>query len=151
MVRWPLPFAGAVVLAVGPACADDGPRRWDGIADDCRLTPIVTASIGFPGGRRRHVRRHRLRLAVHDPTDRAGKRGQDRVARDGPRPAVGGRRRPDRSGAPARWGPEAHGQSNWDRPGGEWGTGVVFDRPGGRHLQAQREGVRGDVWLDVIA
>ncbi len=52
---------------------------------------------------------------------------------------------------PLAWGPEPHGNSNWDRPGEEWGTGIVFDQPGCWHLQAEREGVHGDVWLDVVA
>ncbi len=28
------------------------------------------------------------------------------------------------------WGPDAHGGSNWGRPGEEWGTGWVFPHAG---------------------
>ena len=31
---------------------------------------------------------------------------------------------------PLAWGPEYHGGSTYDRPGGEWGTGITFDQPG---------------------
>lgn len=32
--------------------------------------------------------------------------------------------------AALEWGPEFHTGSNYDRPGDEYGTGVVFDAPG---------------------
>jgi hypothetical protein len=52
--------------------------------------------------------------------------------------------------APA-WGPEAHGGSNWDRPGDEWGTGWVFDQPGCWQLHLARDVGSADVWLEVSA
>jgi hypothetical protein len=52
--------------------------------------------------------------------------------------------------APA-WGPEAHGGSNWDRPGDEWGTGWVFDEPGCWRIHLARDSGSADVWLDVPA
>lgn len=38
------------------------------------------------------------------------------------------------------WGPEAHGGSNWQRPGEEWGTGWVFPAAGCWTVQASRAG-----------
>jgi hypothetical protein len=150
MVRWPALVAGAVVLAVGSACADDGVRR-DRSADDCRLTPIVTASIGFPEVAADASGGTVYGLLFTTPPIRAGSEVKIvwRVTGTGLLSVVAA----DPTGGVHQlaWGPEAHGESNWDRPGGEWGTGVVFDRPGCWHLQAAREGVRGDVWLDVIA
>ena len=37
-----------------------------------------------------------------------------------------------------RWGPEAHGGSNWSRPGDEWGTGWVFPSAGCWTVRADR-------------
>jgi hypothetical protein len=48
------------------------------------------------------------------------------------------------------WGPEAHGGSNWTRPGDEWGTGWRLPTPGCWHLHATRNNVSGDIWLRVI-
>jgi hypothetical protein len=55
------------------------------------------------------------------------------------------------SGNPAAlaWGPDAHGGSNYDRPGDEWGVGYVFTEPGCWHLALRRTDTAGDVWLDV--
>ena len=36
------------------------------------------------------------------------------------------------------WGPEAHGGSNYTRPGDEWGTGWVFPQPGCWTINATR-------------
>ena len=36
------------------------------------------------------------------------------------------------------WGPDAHGGSNWLRPGDEWGTGWLLDIPGCWTLEATR-------------
>jgi hypothetical protein len=47
------------------------------------------------------------------------------------------------------WGPEAHGGSNYQRPGEEWGTGYRFRRPGCYHLTARRVEGSADVWLQV--
>jgi hypothetical protein len=48
-----------------------------------------------------------------------------------------------------RWGPEAHGGSNYDRPGDEWGAGYLFTTAGCWHLHAQRTTGSADVWLEV--
>jgi hypothetical protein len=50
---------------------------------------------------------------------------------------------------PLQWGPEAHGSSNYDRPGSEWGAGYLFTEPGCWHLHAQRTVGAADVWLRV--
>jgi hypothetical protein len=47
------------------------------------------------------------------------------------------------------WGPEAHGGSNWNRPGAEWGTGWTFPAAGCWHIHAKRTGAAGNVWLKV--
>jgi hypothetical protein len=47
------------------------------------------------------------------------------------------------------WGPERHGGSNWNRPGGEWGTGWRFPAVGCWHIHAKRSGASGNVWLEV--
>lgn len=47
------------------------------------------------------------------------------------------------------WGPEAHGSSNWDRPGYEWGTGFSFSSPGCWTLRATRDNVTGELGLLV--
>ena len=57
---------------------------------------------------------------------------------------------PDGSELPLAWGPEAHGGSNFDRPGDEWGIGFAFDAPGCWQIAFQREGGdRADFWFDV--
>jgi hypothetical protein len=51
---------------------------------------------------------------------------------------------------PPSWGPEAHGGSNWDRPGDEWGTG--FDSlpvAGCWDFHVTRDNASGDVWLVI--
>jgi hypothetical protein len=45
------------------------------------------------------------------------------------------------------WGPQAHGGSTWNRPGGEWGVGFTFPTPGCYRLHAARSGTVGDVWV----
>lgn len=47
------------------------------------------------------------------------------------------------------WGPEAHGGSNWDKPGDEWGAGYLFTVPGCWDLHAVRGHATADVWLRV--
>lgn len=37
---------------------------------------------------------------------------------------------PDGRDRPLDWGPEAHGDSTYHRPGAEWGIGFSFDEPG---------------------
>jgi hypothetical protein len=48
------------------------------------------------------------------------------------------------------WGPEAHGGSNWNKPGQEWGAGYVFTTPGCWDLHAGRGGAYADVWIRVV-
>ena len=57
----------------------------------------------------------------------------------------------DRRGqsVPLAWGPDAHGTSNYARPGDEWGAGYVFRHPGCYRLAAQRTRGSGEVWLRV--
>ncbi|WP_370946567.1 hypothetical protein AB5J62_03145 [Amycolatopsis sp. cg5] len=47
------------------------------------------------------------------------------------------------------WGPEAHGSSNFDHPGEEWGTGFVFPTPGCWTIHVARGGVHGSLSLPV--
>jgi len=49
------------------------------------------------------------------------------------------------------WGPDAHGGSNWDKPGDEWGAGYVFTAPGCWDLRAIRSHATADVWIRVVA
>ena len=48
-----------------------------------------------------------------------------------------------------QWGPEAHGGSNYDRPGDEWGAGYLFTTAGCWHVHAQRTTGSADVRLEV--
>jgi hypothetical protein len=45
------------------------------------------------------------------------------------------------------WGPEAHGGSNWNRPGDEWGAGFTVPVAGCWDLRATRDNTSGDAWL----
>ncbi|MDQ1424892.1 MAG: hypothetical protein QOD72_2390 [Acidimicrobiaceae bacterium] len=56
---------------------------------------------------------------------------------------------PDGHDVALAWGPEAHGGSNYSRPGDEWGTGYVFSQPGCWHLGFRRDDTAGDVWLQI--
>ncbi len=47
-------------------------------------------------------------------------------------------------------GPEAHGGSNWNHPGDEWGSVFTFTTAGCWDLHASRDGASGDVWLNVV-
>ncbi len=47
------------------------------------------------------------------------------------------------------WGPEIHGGSNWDHPGGEVGTGFLFPHAGCWNIHVTRSDVAGDLWLEV--
>jgi hypothetical protein len=58
---------------------------------------------------------------------------------------------PDGHARPLVFGPEAHGSSNYHRPGDEWGTGFRFATPGCWHIHLTRAGTSGDVWLDIAA
>jgi hypothetical protein len=46
--------------------------------------------------------------------------------------------------------PEAHGVSNWNRPGDEWGSIFTFATAGCWDLHASRDGASGDVWLNIV-
>ena len=48
-------------------------------------------------------------------------------------------------------GPEAHGGSNWRRPGDEWGCGDRFAKPRCYRLTARRTVGRAEVWLRIRA
>jgi hypothetical protein len=45
---------------------------------------------------------------------------------------------------------EAHGGSNWNRPGDEWGTGWTFPTAGCWRLYAKRGPASGNMWLNVV-
>ena len=47
------------------------------------------------------------------------------------------------------WGPEAHGGSNWNHPGGEVGTGFRFPHGGCWNIHVARTDAAGDLWLEV--
>jgi len=47
------------------------------------------------------------------------------------------------------FGPELHAGSDWQRPGGEWGTGFRFPVAGCWDLHVTDEGTVGDVWIVV--
>jgi hypothetical protein len=47
------------------------------------------------------------------------------------------------------FGPDAHSQSTWDRPGDEWGSGFTFPAPGCWRVHASRVDASGDVWFLV--
>jgi hypothetical protein len=48
------------------------------------------------------------------------------------------------------WAPEAHGGSNRNKPGQEWGAGYVFSAPGCWDLRADRGSAYADVWIRGI-
>jgi len=56
---------------------------------------------------------------------------------------------PDGSRQPLVFGPEPHGESNYRRPGDEWGTGFRFNENGCWHIHLSRDDTSGDVWLNV--
>ena len=47
------------------------------------------------------------------------------------------------------FGPEEHGGSNWNRPGDEWGSGLIFPVPGCWDVHTTRGSTSGDIWLIV--
>ena len=57
----------------------------------------------------------------------------------------------DPSGAkrPLTFGPTEHLESNFDRPGDEWGAGFQFDRKGCWHIRLSRKGTSADAWVAV--
>lgn len=50
---------------------------------------------------------------------------------------------------PLAWGPEAHQDSNYQRPGDEWGAGYRFPQAGCWTLHATRADTLADVWVAV--
>jgi hypothetical protein len=56
---------------------------------------------------------------------------------------------PDGGQQPLVFGPEAHSQSSYHRPGDEWGTGFRFVTHGCWHIHLARIGSSADVWLNV--
>ncbi|MEU1384712.1 MULTISPECIES: hypothetical protein [unclassified Nonomuraea] len=56
---------------------------------------------------------------------------------------------PDGTAARLAWGPEEHGGSSWHRPGDEWGTGLVFPKPGCWKIELSRTHGKGHLWLPV--
>jgi hypothetical protein len=50
---------------------------------------------------------------------------------------------------PPVWGPEPHTDSDFKRPGQEWGSGYVFDRPGCWQLRAERDSGWADAWIRI--
>ena len=56
---------------------------------------------------------------------------------------------PDGGRQPLVFGPEAHGESNYRRPGDEWGTGFRFTGSGCWHIHLTRDDTSGDVWLNI--
>ena len=57
---------------------------------------------------------------------------------------------PDGTNQPLVFGPEPHvGASTYQRPGDEWGTGVLFTTAGCWHIHLACASTAGDVWLAV--
>ncbi|MEV0718651.1 hypothetical protein [Asanoa sp. NPDC050611] len=57
---------------------------------------------------------------------------------------------PDAATATLVWGPDGHGSSTWERPGTEYGTGLLFPKPGCWTITAQRtSGEKGELRLTV--
>jgi hypothetical protein len=48
-------------------------------------------------------------------------------------------------------GPDAHGASSWNRPGDEWGTGIIFPEAGCWRLHGRRTTGSGDIHLSVAS
>lgn len=58
---------------------------------------------------------------------------------------------PDGTDHPLSWGPEEHGGSNYDRPGREWGTGIVLDSPGCWQLNFTTDTTAASVWFEATS
>lgn len=48
------------------------------------------------------------------------------------------------------WGPEAHGGSNWSKPGDEWGTQFTFPAAGCWTVHAARSDLQASMSFDVV-
>jgi hypothetical protein len=48
---------------------------------------------------------------------------------------------------PLFWGPSPHRNSDWQRPGYEWGAGFIFTEPGCWRIHAGSAPAQGDIWL----
>lgn len=59
----------------------------------------------------------------------------------------------DPDGVPGElsWGPISHLSSNYERPGDEWGTGFVFDKPGCWEMRVSRDTTTATVWVNVAS
>lgn len=49
------------------------------------------------------------------------------------------------------WGPEHYSSSNYERPGDEYGTGLILDQPGCWQIEFKRGAETASVWLLVSA
>jgi hypothetical protein len=58
---------------------------------------------------------------------------------------------PDGTEGPILWGPDAHGSSNYERPGREWGTGLLFTTTGCWELKLATDTTAASVWFDVVS
>ncbi|GAA3883517.1 hypothetical protein GCM10022381_27120 [Leifsonia kafniensis] len=58
-------------------------------------------------------------------------------------------KRPDGSTGELAWGPDDHEDSTYNRPGDEWGTGIILKDPGCWELNFERAGVQSTVYLVV--
>ncbi len=108
-------------------------------------------AVPRPGSTRLRGQRHSLR-SDHGPDADAGtgrRSRKDRLAYDRVRPSPAVNSQPRGNGGSTPVGPEAHGGSNYDRPGDEWGAGYLFTTAGCWHLHAQRTTGSADVWLEV--
>lgn len=56
---------------------------------------------------------------------------------------------PDGEVSGPSWGPEYHPSSNYDRPGNEYGSGLILDKPGCWHIEVTRNSETASVWLLV--
>ncbi len=151
--RVALVLAAAIVVGgcVDDAATDDAAGTVAAQEVACHRTPVTTAAVGLPEVRGATTTGSIYGLLFTAPPIHAGQEVKIvwRVTdtRDIALVVT------DPSGArhPLTFGPEPHGGSNWQRPGAEWGTGVVFDRPGCWHLRIERDTGSGDVWLPVVA
>lgn len=49
-----------------------------------------------------------------------------------------------------QWGPEAHSDSTWNRPGDEWGTGFHFTHAGCWRITVRRDNATGSISVKVV-
>jgi hypothetical protein len=58
-------------------------------------------------------------------------------------------KRPDGTSGKLAWGPDNHEETTYNRPGDEWGTGLILNDPGCWQVTFAREGVQSAVYLVV--